>query len=156
MENSWKFHHMAVIVRDVDKAVEYYQSLGIATIIGPEGIEDGGVADIRTYPDLKAYGKPADASFNVIERTVWIGSLQLEFMQPIKGESTFKEFLDSKGEGVHHIAFTVDDFDKEVAELVEKGIPVVLSGTSLTIGRFTHFDISKVGDVILKLYQPVK
>ena len=62
MEKNWKFNHVGVVVRDMEKAVEYYKSLGIATTIGPQG-----VADIRTYPDLKVYGKPADASFNVIE-----------------------------------------------------------------------------------------
>ena len=31
MSKSWKLHHIAVIVRDIDKAVEYYQSIGIAT-----------------------------------------------------------------------------------------------------------------------------
>ncbi|GAG53267.1 unnamed protein product, partial [marine sediment metagenome] len=31
MEENWRFHHVAVIVRDMDEAVEYYQSLGIGT-----------------------------------------------------------------------------------------------------------------------------
>ncbi|GAJ22304.1 unnamed protein product, partial [marine sediment metagenome] len=31
MENNWKLHHVGVAIRDMDKTVEYYQSLGIAT-----------------------------------------------------------------------------------------------------------------------------
>ena len=36
----WKFHHLGVIVGDMDKAVEYYQSLGIVDF-PPETGESG-------------------------------------------------------------------------------------------------------------------
>ena len=34
-----------------------------------------------------------------------MGSLEIELIQPLEGQSPHKEFLDSKGEGIHHIAF---------------------------------------------------
>jgi len=41
MHENWKFHHVSVMVRDMDKAIEYYKSLGIGPFpptIGPKGV----------------------------------------------------------------------------------------------------------------------
>jgi len=152
MENNWKFHHMAVVVRDMDKAVEYYQSLGIATF-KPEFMLDS-----STYTYYEVYGKtPAP---DIIDKTrmmfVQIGPFQLELVQPLEGEPIFKEFLKSKGEGVHHIAYTVDDLEGETAKLVEKGIPVITKVKMQTGTGFAYFDVRKVGNVIIELIQQAK
>ena len=50
------------------------------------------------------------------------GSWVVELSQPIGGESTFQEFLDKHGEGVHHLGFEVGEKrDAIVKELEEKG-----------------------------------
>ena len=152
MEENWKFDHVGVVVRDMDKAVEYYQSLGIGTF------EPEVTVDRHTYKDLKIYGKTPDP--DTIPKTKirfgQIGSLRLELMQPIEGESFHNEFLDSKGEGIEHIGFTVDDLDKETAKLVDKGVPIIMSGKIPAIGGLgiAHFDTRKVGNVIIELLQP--
>ena len=144
MEKSWEFRHIGVVVRDMDKAVEYYQSLGIATI-APEH-----TADNKSL-DLMVYGKPADPRLKIKIRMVQIGPVTLELLQPVEGESPHKEFLDSKGEGAHHIAFTVDDLEKERANLVEKGTPIML--TRKDQDSFAYFDIRKVGNIVIELIQ---
>ena len=133
----------------MDKTVEYYQSLGIATTIKTQD-----AVDLRTYPNLKVYGKPIDAPLVLKEAQVQIGSLELHLIQPVEGESPIKEFLDNNGEGIQHIAFTVDDFEKEKAELIEKGSPVVLSGKEITGEDWALFDTRKVGNVIIELCGP--
>ncbi len=142
MENNWKLAHVGVVVRDMDKTVEYYQSLGIATEIGPERTEDNKSLDARVY------GKPADPKSKVKIRLVQIGPLALLLNQPVKGESRQKDFLASGGEGINHIAFTVDDLDSERTKLVEKGIPVMYE-----IKGNTYFDTRKFGNVVLQLLQ---
>ncbi len=77
MGKNWKLHHIAVIVRDIDKAVEYYQSLGIATV-GREVV----------FPEAKP---------SIRAKFVDIGSVPIEFIQPLEGESDYKKFLESKG-----------------------------------------------------------
>ena len=129
MGNNWKFHHVAVVVRDMDKAVEYYQSLGIG-IIEPEFIDAG-------------------CKF----RNVQMGSMILELVQPIEGESAEKEFLNKRGEGVHHIGYSVDDFDKETAKLAEKGVSIIIGGKIPTGGGWAYFDTRKGGNVIIELIQ---
>ncbi len=149
MENNWKFHHVAVVVWDMDKAVEYYQSLGIATF-QPEFMLDS-----STYVDYsyKVYGKTPDTIDKTRMRFVQIGSFQIELIQPVEGEPIYKEFLNSKGEGAHHIAFTVDDLDEETAKLVEKGI-IIITRAKLSIGvGFAYFDTGKVGNLITELIQ---
>lgn len=133
---SWKLHHIAVIVRDIDKAVEYYQSLGIASV-GREVV----------FPEAKP---------KIRAKFVQIGSVPIEFIQPIEGESSnYKEFLDSKGEGVQHIAFAVDNLDEEMSKLVDKGVSVIVKGKApAAFGSSTaHFDTRQVGDFAIQLIQ---
>lgn len=147
MENNWTFHHMAVVVWDMDKAVEYYQSLGIA-IFQPEFMLDS-----SRYTDYQVYGRTPTTIDKTRMRFVQIGSFQIELVQPVEGEPIYKEFLSSKGEGVHHIAFTVDDLEEETAKLVEKGIQVITRAKFSSSAGFAYFDAGKVGNVIIELIQ---
>ena len=147
MENNWEFHHVAVVVQDMDKTVEYYQSLGIGTF-RPEFMLDS-----STYKDYKVYGKTPDTIDKTRMRFIEIGSFLLELVQPLEGESIYKEFLKSKGEGTHHIAFRVDDLEEETTKLVEKGIPVITRVKTETGGGFAYFDLRKPGNVMLELIQ---
>ena len=150
MENNWEFHHMAVVVRDMDKAVEYCQSLGIVTF-DPDKPEF--MLDSSTYTYYKVYGKTPDTIDKTRMRFIQIGSFQLELVQPLEGEPIYKEFLKSKGEGVHHIAYIVDDLDEETAKLAKKGIPCITRVNLKTSTSFAYFDIRKVGNVIIELIQ---
>jgi methylmalonyl-CoA epimerase len=132
----WKLHHIAVVVQDIDQAVQYYESLGIATV-GREVI----------FPESKP---------KIRAKFVEVGSTPIEFIQPIEGESSrYKEFLDSKGEGVQHIAFAVGNLDKETAELVGKGVSIIIKGKApAAFGSISaHFDTSQVGDFAIQLIQ---
>jgi len=146
MENNWKFHHVGVAIRDMDKAVEYYQSLGIG-VCGPELLFNS--SDIA---DFKVNGKTPDTIVKLRIRYVQIGPFQLELVQPVEGESPQKEFLNSRGDGINHIAFRVDNLGKETDKLVKKGIKVIFSGKRQT-GSFAYFDTRKVGNVVVELMQ---
>jgi methylmalonyl-CoA/ethylmalonyl-CoA epimerase len=136
MESNWKFNHIGVVVRDVDKAVESYQSLGIVD----------NATDRVTMEGKKA---------KLVGRFIYIGSLLIELWQPIRGETVQQEFLDRRGEGVNHIAFHVDDLDREKERMAEKGIPVVFSVRDEE-GYMAYFDTRKVGNVLIELIQPPK
>ncbi len=131
----WKLHHIAVIVKDIDKAVEYYQSLGIAR----PGRE-------VEFPEAK----PA-----IRARFVDIGSTPVEFIQPLEGESHYKDFLESQGEGVQHIAFAVDDLDAETERLTAQGVSIIIKGQAPAAfgSRTAHFDTRQVGNFAIQLIQ---
>jgi 4-hydroxyphenylpyruvate dioxygenase-like putative hemolysin len=81
-----------------------------------------------------------------------MGQVSLELIEPIGGPSTWREFLDQRGEGVHHIAFVVRDTD-EVVELLEgKGVGVIQQG-DYTGGRYTYVDSAPTLGVILELLE---
>ncbi len=132
---NWELHHIAVIVRDIDKAVEYYQSLGIAKV-GRE------VKFPEEKPKLRA-------------KFVEIGSVPIEFLQPLHDETSAKEFLDNHGEGVQHIAFAVDDLDEEMAKLAGKGVSVLIKGKAPAAfgAESAHFDTRQIGNFAIQLIQ---
>ncbi len=56
---------------------------------------------------------------------VWLGEQFLEFLCPEEGEEIVKKFLEKRGEGIHHIAFQVENLDEELRCWQEAGaIPV--------------------------------
>lgn len=136
MESNWRFNHLGMVVRDVDKAVEYYQSLGI-------------VSDVTDRITME--GKKA----KLVGRFIDIGSLRIELWQPVRGETVQQEFLNSRGEGVNHIAFHVDDLDREKERMAEKGIPVVFTVRDEE-GYMAYFDAREVGNTLIELIQPPK
>jgi len=137
-----KVDQVGIIVRDMDKAVEYYQSLGI----GPfEALN-------VTATDRKVYGRPADDVKNEV-KIAPAGGIELELVYPASGKSVQREFLETKGEGINHLGFIVDDIDKEVAKLVEKGFEIISSGKFVGGGGFAYFDTGKVGGVLFELIQ---
>ncbi len=147
MVSNWKFRGVGVAVRDVDKVVECYQSLGIGTS-QPEVMFDS-----SSITDFKLYGKTSDTIMKARTRMFQIGSVGYEFVQPLEGETMYRGFLESRGEGTNDIAFTVDDLDKETAKLVDKGVPAILSGRLQTGEAFAYFDTRRFGNIMVKLIQ---
>ena len=138
-----KVDQVGVLVRDLDKAVEYYEALGIGPFHPPK----------KAIPiNRKVYGKPAPDVKNkaVIAN---IGQAHIELVQPIAGKSIQKKFLETRGEGINHLGFVVDDLDKETTRLIEKGFKVISSGKFARGGGMTYFNTDRVGGVQLELIQ---
>ena len=49
------------------------------------------------------------------------GETSVEFLEPTSEDSTLSKFIRERGEGLHHIAFEVDDIEKATAELKDRG-----------------------------------
>ncbi len=154
MEDNWNFYHVGVIVRDITKAVEHYQSLGCT--LGTPRFPIEFFLDSRTYLGYEVYGKTPESLHNTKVMYVNLHSFLIELMQPLEGESLYKKFLDNQGEGVHHIAFTVDNLEEEAAKLIEKGFPVITKVKRTGGSAFAYFDTSKVDNIIIELVQPPK
>jgi methylmalonyl-CoA/ethylmalonyl-CoA epimerase len=81
-----------------------------------------------------------------------LGQVSIEIIEPIGGPSTWSEFLETNGEGVHHIAFTVPDANLSAAGLAGMGIPAIQSGV-FEGGKYIYSDGKKVLGVILELLE---
>lgn len=67
------------------------------------------------------------------------GNMQIELMQPLRGEGIHVELLEARGPGAHHLGFFVDDLDAEVEAAAADGFaPVMASGIADT--RFCYLD----------------
>jgi len=98
-----KFHHIGMVVRDLDHALALYQ--------GVYGIE----------PSLIYESPSARAKIAFLP----IGEFRVELIQPLDAESAAGKFLGKRGEGIHHLAFEVEDIDACLSELGEKGIQLI-------------------------------
>lgn len=143
-----KIDHIGVIVKDLEKAVEHYESLGF----GP--FEPLRIARDGAYKERRVLDKPIRPdSIKLKVSVAKIGPVKLELIQPAGGESLWKEFLDTKGEGINHLGFYVDDIDKEESELVEKGLKVLYKARFSAGGGGTYFETRGVGGFIMELIQ---
>lgn len=62
------------------------------------------------------------------------GNIKLELLEPIGKDGPVSKFLEKKGEGVHHIAFGVDDIRSRMIELEEKGVQLLQDKPKLGAG----------------------
>jgi methylmalonyl-CoA/ethylmalonyl-CoA epimerase len=115
-----KIIQVGIVVRDLDEAVKKYYELYGA---GPWSIYTYGPPEMKkgTYR-----GKPSD--WSALIAFTWLGDRQLEIIQPLKGPNIYYEFLEKKGEGLHHIKEWVDDPEQTVEEYRRKSIAMIQSG----------------------------
>ena len=132
---------VGIVVNDIDQAINYLNSLGIETF-EPKRIQ---------ITERWLRGKPANYKCKL--KFARLGSLELEMIQPIEGETIHKEFLESKGEGIHHLGFFVSDLDKEVAKLARLGVEVIQSGERPDGGGFAYLDTEKSCGAVIELIQ---
>jgi len=151
MENSWKFYHVGVIVRDMDKTVEYYKSLGAT--VGIPRLPSEFYIDSSKCLHYEIRGKIPDSLHKTKMLLVDITGFLLELIQPMEGETLYKEFLDRQGEGAHHMCFYVDDLEEEGAKLVRKGFPIITKVTLPSGASFAYFDTTEFGNLVTELVQ---
>lgn len=137
---SENFHHVGVIVKDIDKTIACLEAIGI----GPFGLMgDRKWVDIPFKGEL--HGKPAEWKVKISSSKV--GDTEIELLQPSGGESALQEFLDEHGEGVHHIAYLSDDVRGEMDKMLAQGADL-LTSANLDAKGFAYFKTGEGGLVI--------
>ena len=140
--------HISVIVKDIERSVRYYESLGIGPFITPTRLKQNNIG----YVKRMYRGSPA-GYIGLIVREARIGPAVLQLVQHIEGACVEKDFLDSKGEGVFHLGFVVDDIDKEEAKAVKLGLNVIQSGRRADGSGNAFFETESLGGVMLEIKQ---
>ncbi len=84
-----------------------------------------------------------------------IGESRIELLEPTGPESPIEKFMTKRGEGIHHIAITVDDIEKALEQLKAAGVRLVDNeprrGAHNTRIAFVH--PSSTHGVLLELVQ---
>jgi methylmalonyl-CoA/ethylmalonyl-CoA epimerase len=102
--------------------------------------------------EKKIMGKPVPLdSYNLKERVANMGTIQLELIEPGLKGSLWRQFLETKGEGIHHLGFHVDDIDKATAKMEEKGYKAIYSSKDATGNGATYFDTAEVGGIVIEI-----
>ena len=98
---------LAWVVDDIDRAEREFPPSGEA----PSWTR---LPDIHFGPEACLLrGVPADFVAHI--SLAYVGNLQLELIQPVRGESIYTEFLAAQGPGLHHACWEVDDLDAALA-----------------------------------------
>lgn len=136
---------VGIVVKDLERTMEYYQEV---FGIGPWVVSEGGVVW------CKRKGEEVDINRNVA--LAQAGTVQIELVELIEGESIHKEFLGERGEGVHHLGFFVSDFDRRLEAAEKEGIEVLQQGLikqkGLTV-KYAYLDTTEVGGVIIEFIE---
>lgn len=107
-----KVDHIGIAVRDLNSVLPYYtETLGC--------------------PLLKI---EEVASENLRVAFIDAGNIKLELLEPMNEQSAVHKFLEKRGEGIHHIAFGVEDIESRMAELREKGVQLLSDQPKLGAG----------------------
>jgi len=137
-----KLHHVGVVVKDIKKAIAYFESLGI----GPFG-EPGRPATMTLPFKGELHGKPAEWKTTISNAR--FGDVELELLEPTEGAQALKESLDKTGEGLHHIGFLTDSLENEIANFKTNGMGIWTTGKTGG-GAFIYSDPSPVGGLAVE------
>lgn len=92
--------------------------------IAVSNIEDA----LKTFEDLlgtSRYKTEEVASENVITHFFWADGVKIELLESTHPESVVSRFLNKRGEGVHHLAFSVDDLQFARIKLESLGFRII-------------------------------
>ncbi len=87
-----------------------------------------------------------------------VGNNKIELLEATDDNSAIAKFIDRKGEGIHHIAFDVDDIEMEIERLKSEGFKVINEtpkrGADNKLVAFLHPKSSN--GVLIELCQEIK
>jgi len=98
-----KVDHIGIAVKDLESANKMFGTLSEIGLLKIEKVESEGV--------LTSFFK--------------VGETKIEFLQSTDENSTIAKFIEKNGEGLHHIAFEVEDIDAEIKRLSESGFELI-------------------------------
>ena len=96
--------HLGIAVKSLEQAIPYYEN-----ILG-----------------MKCYSIEEVADQKVKTAFFMVGQTKIELLEPTSPESTIAKFIEKKGEGIHHLAFAVEDgVQNALSELEGKGVQLI-------------------------------
>lgn len=139
-----KVTQVAVIVKDIDKAsVEWAKLLGV-------DVPESSIAEGHSSRPTLYKGQPSDAKAKLAFFNM--DNLQIELIQPLGPKSTWQDYLDQHGEGIHHIAFQVKGIDGMEKKFLENGDATVQRG-GWDGGAYSYIDASSHLGCVLELLE---
>ncbi len=94
--------HIGIAVEDIQVMLDFYKTIGL---------------EVKHQEEVPSQG--------VKVAMLPLGHTKLELLEPLSEESPIYKFIQKKGTGIHHVALEVDDIEKSLATLKDKGFKLI-------------------------------
>ena len=98
-----KINHIGIAVKNLENSIPFYRD--------QLGMEFEGSEEVTEQKVRVAFLK--------------VGESRIELLEPTSPDSPVAKFLEKNGEGIHHMAYQVDNIEVAIAELKEKGVRLI-------------------------------
>ena len=95
--------HIGIAVTSLEEAIPFYEEV--------LGLDCYSIEEVKDQKVKTAFFK--------------IGQTKIELLEPTDPESAVAKFISKRGEGIHHIAFAVNNIDRKLKEVEEKGVRLI-------------------------------
>ena len=100
---SRKINHVGIAVKNIETSIPFYRDILGMTFEGTEEV----------------------AEQKVRVAFLQVGESRIELLEPTSPDSPVAKFLEKNGEGIHHLAYEVDDLEKKLVELQNGGVRLI-------------------------------
>ena len=101
--NPSHIEHIGIAVTSLEEAIPFYEKV--------LGLDCYSIEEVKDQKVKTAFFK--------------VGQTKIELLEPTDPESAVAKFISKRGEGIHHIAFAVNDIDRKLKEVEEKGVRLI-------------------------------
>lgn len=130
-----KIEHIGIAVKDLEQSNKLY-----AKLLG-----------VKHYKTEFVNSESVKTSF------FKIGESKIELLQATDPESPIAKFIEKQGEGVHHLAFDVDNIEVEIKRLIKEGFELIHKSPKLGADnkRIAFLHPKSSGRVLIELCQDI-
>jgi methylmalonyl-CoA/ethylmalonyl-CoA epimerase len=131
-----RIDHVGVAVSDLDAAIELYEDTFGMSLAHRETVESQGVEAVLLD----------------------VGDGHVELLRPLGPDTVVGKFIERRGEGLHHVAYAVDDIDATLNALREEGVELIDSEARVGIrgSRVAFLHPRATGSVLTEIVEPAE
>ena len=131
-----RIDHIGVAVDDLDTAIKLYERSFEMELVHRETVESQGVEAVLLD----------------------VGEGHIELLAPLGPDTPVGKFLAKKGPGIHHVAYSVDDIDKALAQVEALGMRMIdrTPRTGIRGSRVAFVHPAATGSVLTEIVQPAE
>jgi methylmalonyl-CoA/ethylmalonyl-CoA epimerase len=128
--------HVGIAVSDLDRAIALYEGTFGMPVAHREKVEEQGVEAVLLD----------------------VGDGHIELLSPLGPDTVVGRFVERRGEGLHHVAYRVDDIDTALINLKEVGVELIDSEARIGIrgSRVAFLHPKSTGGVLTELVEPAE
>ncbi len=131
-----KISHIGIAVKNIEQAIETFSKLS----------------------EIKDYHIETVEEQKVRVATFKVGESRIELLEPTSADSPVAKFIEKRGEGIHHIAFEVENIEEEIEKAKQKNFQLIDStpryGANNCLIAFIH--PKSFNGVLVELTQELK